>query len=148
VKEWFRRNLNFDLLNSSTPLTIRFAVATSFIVLTGCASLAPATPEESVTTRANQRWQALINADTDKAYALMSPAYRAVTTVAAFRSSFGGAVQWKTAEASKVTCEADKCVALIKIEAKPLAGRSNLPLVTYFEETWIREANQWWFFPT
>ncbi len=119
-----------------------------FVALAGCASLAPVTPEQSVTSRANLRWQALIGADIDKAYGLMSPAYRAVTTVQAYRATFGSAVQWKTAEATKVTCEADKCTALIKIEAKPIAGRSSLPLITYFEETWIREANQWWFFPT
>ncbi len=124
------------------------AFGLALIALTGCASMKPVTPEEAVTSRANARWQALIAADIDKAYSLASPAYRAVTTVAGYRATFGGAVQWKAAEATKVTCEADKCVALIKIEAKPIAGRVSLPLITYFEETWIREANQWWFFPT
>ncbi len=136
------RNLPFKLCWHSLATTF------AFVALAGCAALAPVTSEQSVTNRANQRWQALIGADTEKAYALMSPSYRAVTTAQAFRATFGSAVQWKTAEATKVTCEADKCTALIKIEAKPIAGRSNLPLITYFEETWISEANQWWFFPT
>jgi hypothetical protein len=126
------------------------AIAASLVLgaVVGCATVAPATPEASVNSRANERWAHLVKGDIDAAYKLMSPAYRAVTTVNAFRATFGSAVQWKAAESTKVTCEADKCIALIKIEAKPIAGRSNLPLITYFEETWIREGSQWWFFPT
>ncbi len=124
------------------------AASFAFIALAGCASLAPTTPEQSVSSRANQRWQALIAADTDKAYGLMSPAYRATTSAAAFKATFGSSVKWTAAEATKVTCEPEKCIALIKIEAKAVLPRNVPPIVTYFEETWILEANEWWFFPT
>jgi hypothetical protein len=38
-----------------------------------------------------------------------------------------------------------------KVEAKPLLtlGRRELPpIVTYVDETWLREDGQWWLFPT
>jgi hypothetical protein len=117
--------------------------------LIACATT-PATPELAVRERATQQWEAMIAGDFDKAYMFMPPSYRAVTTRERFRRSFGGAVQVLKAEVVSVQCDAaDKCVALMKVEAKAGATlRSAGPLVTHFEETWVREDGKWWLFPT
>ena len=119
------------------------------VSLVACATT-PATPELSVRERATQQWQAMIAGDFDKAYAFMPPSYRAVTTADRFKRSFGGAVQVLAAEVVSVQCEtADKCVALMKVQAKPgITLRSAGPLITHFEETWVREEGKWWLFPT
>lgn len=118
-------------------------------VLAACAT-APATPELAVRERATQSWQAKAANDYDKAYTFMPPSYRAVTTVAKFKSGFGGAVRVTSAEVVGVVCEtADKCTAEVRLEGRAgLMRSSSAPIVTFFEEVWIREAGQWWLFPT
>ena len=67
-------------------------------LLAGCASLAPAPPEEQVRARATERWQALVAYQMDKAYAFTTPAYRAVASPARDRSRYGNAAQWRSEE--------------------------------------------------
>jgi hypothetical protein len=40
-------------------------------------------------------------------------------------------------------------VATVKLVAKvPLQRANTPPIVTYYDEVWIRENGQWWLFPT
>ena len=60
-------------------------------------------------------------------------------------------VQVTDTKVEKVVCEtADKCVATVRLEAKVLGsgGASTPPIVTYYDEVWVRENGQWWLFPT
>lgn len=118
-------------------------------VLWGCAA-APATPELAVRERAKQVWQAKVAGDYDKAYGFMPPSYRAVNSPADYKKAFGGAVRLIAAEVVSVRCEtSDKCTAEMKIEARAaLARGASAPIVTYFDEVWVREAATWWLFPT
>jgi hypothetical protein len=128
------------------PLAGLLAVA----ALAGCASMAKA-PEETVRTRATDSWKARIANDLDTAYQFMPPSFRTVTPVQSYKNGFSGAVTWLSAEVVSVKCETpDKCLAYMKVEAKPLVAtaRRNPPISTYFDETWIREDGQWWLFPT
>ena len=119
--------------------------------LAGCATFVT-TPEEAVRQRAARQWTARLSNDLDTSYSLTPPSYRAITTLEAYKKGFGNAVVIKSADVVDVKCEtADKCVAQVKIEAAPMLtmGRRALPpLVTYADETWIREDRQWWLFPT
>ena len=119
------------------------------VALWGCAT-APATPELAVRQRAALVWQAKVAGDYDKAYTFMPPSYRTVTSVAAYRKTFGGAVKMVASEVTSVRCESeDKCIATMKLEARAaLARGSSAPITTHFDEVWVREAGDWWLFPT
>lgn len=136
---------------SFSPVLKHSAAILAVVALAGCASLAR-TPEAMVSARAAQYWKAKVANDLDATYALTSPSYRAATSLDSYKKGFGSAVQLKSAAVDSVKCETeDKCVSLVKVEALPLVtlGRRNLPpLVTFIDETWIREGDQWWLFPT
>ena len=127
------------------------AVALAAVALAGCATFAT-TPEAAVRARAQQNWNARIAGDLDKTYAFTTPSYRGATSLDKYKKGFGGAVQLTSAAVATVECEsADKCVSNTKVAAKPLLtlGRRALPpIVTYIDETWLREDGQWWLFPT
>jgi hypothetical protein len=128
----------------------RLAFGVAVAVLAGCAAMAPPTPELTVRQRAAENWKHRQAGDFDKAYMFMPPSYRAVTPVATYRRVFSSAAQVLGAEVEQVVCETeDKCVATIKLDARmPGPRASPAPLVTYYEEVWVRENGQWWLFPT
>lgn len=125
--------------------TLVLAVAT---LMAGCAALIPRTPEEAVKVRANERWAAVLKGDMSKAYTYMTPGYRAARSEQDYRGSRGSAVRWTAAEAVEVRCpDATKCLAKVRIEAKPFMGRKfGDTIVTYADETWLLEGGQWWLF--
>lgn len=131
---------------TATRLAIIFPALVAAI-LAGCAATTPAVPEAAVKARAQQRWQALVSGDVPKAYGMMAPGFRAVTSLDRFRSGLGTSVQWLGAEVVGVKCEADKCAANVRLDARPLIGmRPGSQFSTHMEETWILEDGQWWFF--
>ena len=131
----------------STPLTLvaTLCVAT---VLGACASLGGQSPEEQVRMRANARWKTLVAGEFAKAYEYNTPGYRALVSQEVARGRIGSAVTWLGAEAVEVKCPTpDKCIANVKLDFKPfLRGKAGDKLETYFEETWLLENQQWWFF--
>lgn len=131
----------------TTALRSILALAAAAL-MAGCAALQPQTPEAAVKARANERWAAALKGDMSKAYAYMTPGYRAVHSEENYRSSRGTAVKWTAAEAVEVRCpDATKCIAKIRIEAKPFMGRKfGDTIITHAEETWLLEDGQWWLF--
>ena len=121
------------------------AVAAIGSIGAGCASLGkPATPEELVMTRAQQRWTHLINGRYREAYELFSPSYRGLQSFERYRASLGVG-GWKTAEAKRAVCDADKCVVTLKIELElPLGKQFGGIIPSYLDETWVLEGQQWW----
>lgn len=126
----------------------RWAAALASLALSACATLGSMSPQEQVSQRANQRWQALIGADFTRAYGFNTPGYRAVISPEAHRATVGSAVAWVGAEAVKVDCpEANKCTATVRIDFKPLmGGRYGDKINTHIDETWLLEDGQWWYF--
>jgi hypothetical protein len=120
-------------------------------LLAGCATMA-STPEEVVKKRAAQQWTARLANDFDTTYTFAPPSFRALTSLESYKKGFGKDVKIESAEVAEVKCESeDKCVAQVKVKAQPilLLNRRAVPhLVTYIDETWIREDGQWWLFPT
>ena len=127
----------------------RLVLASAIIALAGCATMAT-TPEQAVSQRAAENWKARQAADYATAYTFMPPSYRAVTPLETYKKGFGSAVQLTDVKVEKVVCEtADKCVATSWLEARTLALRGKAPpIVTYYDEVWVRENAQWWLFPT
>ena len=117
------------------------------LAVAGCAALSPKTPEEVVRTRAQERWNALLAGEWARAYALMAPSYRAVVEEKRFAGQFGGGVSWVAAEVVSVACEKDRCTVQMKVTFRPVSGaRRGSTLSSHFDETWIREEEQWWMF--
>ena len=117
-------------------------------LVAGCAAMGPQAPEDAVKVRASARWAALLKPDMSAAYSYMAPGYRKVHDEQAYRMRRGSAVKWTGAEVVDVRCpEATKCIAKVRIEAKPfLGGKFGDTIVTHAEETWLLEDGQWWLF--
>jgi hypothetical protein len=127
----------------------RSILASGFVAVlltAGCASLAPAKPEDAVRERATARWHALLAHEFKGAYEFNTPTYRAVRDYDKFRAIFGNGTAWTGAEVVGVTCEtAVKCTARIRIDAKPLYGtRFGDTISTHVDEAWLKEGEQWW----
>jgi hypothetical protein len=135
---------------SSTPLRRRVAGGAVLLgllsLLSACAGLAPATPEDAVRARAQARWKAVLAGDLQQAYQFLSPASREVISFDVFRARFGGMATWKSAEVFKIACEqADRCTASTKVTYQPVLRRGSIGTVeTSVDEVWLLEAGQWW----
>lgn len=116
-------------------------------LLSGCASI-QTKPEDAVTQRANERWQALLKGDMAKAYAYSTPGFRAVVEVEGFKGRTGIAGRWLAAQVVNVTCDTpERCKAVIKLEFSTLIpGFSKDRMTTHIDETWLLEDGQWWIF--
>ena len=119
--------------------------ALGMLALSGCAALAPATPEQIVEKRAAEYWKARIAGNYQSAYALSTPSYRQVHSAEQFKMQFGAGVNVQAADVMKVTCEAVKCTAQLKISVNPVLLRMNTGTIsTHVEEIWLLEDGQWW----
>ena len=132
------------LTNRGTGL---MALIAAGALLSGCASL-HTKPEDAVTQRATQRWQALLKGDIEKAYTYSAPGFRAVVDAASFRGRIGIAGRWHSAEVASVSCDTpERCKAVIKLQFSTLIpGFSKDRMTTHIDETWLLEDGQWWIF--
>lgn len=121
-------------------------------LLGGCASMQPQTPEEQVMSRSQERWDALVTKDAKKAYDLMTPSFRALISQEDFQRRMPSAGRWTGASVHSAKCEAERCQVKVRISASVAA---NLPgmrrgqttgVTSYFDEPWVREDGQWWFY--
>ena len=121
------------------------ALAALGIALAGCATTAPASPEQAVKARATEYWQARIAGQYEKAYALSTPSYRKLRSAQQFKEQFGSGASVKTAEVVAVSCEPEKCTTRVKLGVSPAALRMKLDTIaTHKDETWLFEDGQWW----
>jgi hypothetical protein len=118
------------------------------VLLAGCAAFAPKTAGEQVKARAQERRDAIVKGDLDRAYQYFTPGYRATVSLDRYRNSIGNAAQTVGATVETVQCESlEKCIAKVKVEIKPLVlPRFAGTIATYSDETWLLEAGQWWLF--
>ena len=135
------------MMKSIPALRSAWALA-AVVLVAGCATLGPQAAEDVVKARASARWAALLKPDMREAYSYMAPGYRKVYDERAYRMRRGSAVKWTGAEVVDVRCpEATKCIAKVRIEAKPFLGRKfGDTITTHAEETWLLEDGQWWLF--
>lgn len=138
--------MRFDLAKALTGR--KLAALCLLISLAGCAAMGPRPPEEAVKARAQERRDALVKGDLDRAYQYFTPSYRATVNLDRYRGSIGNALVTVGATVETVKCESlEKCIATVKVEIKPLAvPRFTGTITSYSDETWLFEAGQWWFF--
>jgi hypothetical protein len=116
-------------------------------LLSACATF-QTKPEDTVTQRANARWEALVKGDMAKAYTYSTPGFRAVVDLEGFKGRTGIAGRWRSAQVVNVTCDTpERCKAVIKLEFSTLIpGFSKDRMTTHIDETWLLEDGQWWIF--
>lgn len=115
--------------------------------MSGCAVLAPKTPEQQVAMRAAEYWKARQTGDFDKAYAYATPAYRKVKTAKVYQQQFGAGAAIKDSEVAKVACAPQRCEVQMRLSVLPiLLGIKIRPIDAYVDEVWLLEDGQWWLF--
>lgn len=118
------------------------AVACAAASLAGCATFG--SPEGTVKSRANDFWQARLDGRPDKAYELTTPSYRDLRSLQQYRAKFAG-LGAKSVDVDSVTCEAERCVARIKMTViPPIAALKMEPIEMYSDDVWVLEGGKWW----
>jgi hypothetical protein len=128
--------------------TFRLVLLGCLAALLGACATLTGTPEEIVTKRANARWEALIAKRWEDAYSYMAPSFRAVVPANRFAARFSGTVTWVSGEVRVVTCkDENSCAATVRILFRPAMRKAvGEPLETNYDETWVREDGEWWFY--
>lgn len=125
-------------------MSIRMLIAILGVFLLSSCATVPATPEDAVAIRAQQRLDALIAGDFAKAYSYATPAYRQSVALAAHKPRFAGANMWTKAVVGSVSCEVDVCdvSTLISYTLPQIKFKNTRPM----KERWIRVDGQWWIY--
>lgn len=110
------------------------------VAVAGCATV-PATPEQIVMRRASERWESLLARDTDRAYAMLTPAFRQLTTPDQYRIARKDG-RWVAAKVLDVNCVENTCKANVRIDFTLPGGQIG---TTHMDENWINEQGSWWF---
>lgn len=98
----------------------------------------------SASTRADERWNALINKEWEKAYSYETPSYRQNYTMDSYRGGFGGAVTWKTVKIISENSINEK-LANVKVQLVfTLAEGGKMEIPSMFDERWILTDGTWW----
>lgn len=120
------------------------------LVVAGCAAQTAVeqTPEELVGQRAQERRDALMAGDVEKAYSYLTPGYRASNSLRRYQARLGGAVNWTDASVRSVSCQEDACTVTVLLSYRVAVPRmeaydSQRPI----EESWVRVDGQWWHLP-
>lgn len=114
--------------------------------VSGCASLGLfQTPEERVEQRAQERLDALMARDMEKAFSFLSPAYRKTTTWQRFSGRYAGVTNWREATIKSVECEVDRCDVNISIRYQMI--RPKVENTRTQKEVWIEVGGEWYFYP-
>lgn len=118
-------------------------------LVSACATTKPA--GDSIKSRAQARWDAVLAADYETAYAFFSPGYRTSHSLSDFAGQLRGQrVRWVAANVLEASCEADICSVETKVDYKinkPVPGVPVWNGSNEITERWVRVDGQWWFFP-
>lgn len=101
----------------------------------------PETPEQAVKARAQERWDAMVAGQFDKAFEYLTPTTRSTLPIDVFRGRLGGA-KWHGAKVTGVVCEPEVCEVTVTIDIDVLP---NLPYKQPISEKWLLVDGKWWF---
>lgn len=113
-------------------------------LLVGCEK--PEAPEDQVSRKAKERWQALIEQDFTKAYGYLSPAYRGAVSTEAYKGQFGGLVEWKKAGINSVDCTDQACDVVVRLDYRYVRAGAEYEASRILDEKWIEVEGEWWYF--
>jgi hypothetical protein len=138
------------MLNQLKCLAAASMILALFIV-TGCAS-APATGEDAVKQRAEQRWEAIFAKEYASAYEFYSPGYRSKYSATDLEIALRvQKVRWFSADYVDHSCEEKSCIVRFNLGYKVAAPVPGIDVWTGWdtiEEQWIQTGGEWWYLPT
>jgi hypothetical protein len=123
----------------------------SVVLFTGCAG-APASKEDIVKQRAEQRWEAIFERDYAAAYEFYSPGYKSKYSAVDMEISLRvQKVRWISADYVDHSCEEKTCRVRFDLGyrvAAPVPGVDVFTGWDRIEERWIYTGGEWWYVPT
>jgi len=109
----------------------------------GCASGSGALaggPDVEVRKLAQQRWDALVAGDIEKAYGFLSPGTRQARSLTSYRALIRVGF-WQSAQVDQVECpSADVCKVVVMVEYVFRGSLVRSPL----SESWVYREGRWW----
>lgn len=123
---------------------IKMMSLVTLIFSAGCALQMAKSDEDIVRQKAQQRLDALLAKDFEKAYSFASPAYRKNVSLNRHKPKVLGATMWIKGEIMSVDCKSDYCDVRSKILYRSPQVRMDLP--TEIENRWIKIDGQWWIY--
>ena len=113
------------------------------VFVVGCAGIsgAPETPEQAVKARAQERWNALVAGQFDKAFEYITPSTRTTLPLSVYRGRIAGA-SWVAAKVTGAVCEPEVCDVTVVLDVYLLP---NLPHQQQISEKWLLVDGKWWF---
>lgn len=121
------------------------ALAAAALLITGCAGLgAPKTPEEQVAKRAQQRLDALMKWDLEKAISYTTPSFRQRSNTADYSRRYLGMRNWTEAKVGSVTCMENRCD--VKVLATYPVIHSKSSTTRPIDERWVQLDGQWYIY--
>ena len=107
------------------------------------------TPEgKAVKQRAQERWDALVARDFERAWAYLEPAKRKEIEQKDYKDKFGEAGGLLGVEVLNVKCTTGRCAAFVRLNAQmgaPGFAQGKLNVTTHSEEEWVLQDGQWWY---
>ncbi len=137
---------------TTRPAVSVAGAATGWIValllgIGGCASpgaepgKGAASDEERIASRAQQRWDALVEGSMEGAYSFLSPGTREVMTLREYSGTLRQGF-WKRAVVKRVNCpEKDLCDVQVIVDYMV----RGVPVSSPVWEKWTRSGGEWWF---
>jgi len=128
------------------PLALTLAWLMAAVLLAACQ---PQTAEETPETRAQSRWDLILERDFEAAWEYLTPGFRETTNRFDYaRDMSGRPLSWLSAEVLGQQCEEDLCKIKVLVGYRAIgapAGMGQMRLSREIEETWIRLDGAWWF---
>ncbi|MCK9246788.1 MAG: hypothetical protein M0P11_07530 [Anaerolineaceae bacterium] len=127
-------------------LSLRTFTVAATLLLAACAGtgLSGKTPEQIVEQRAQQRLDALMAWDLNKALEYTSPAYRSRVSKNQYGSRYLGVSNWTEAKVESVSCKEDRCDVKTMITYEMV--RPKITNTRPRDEVWIKVDGQWYIY--
>lgn len=115
------------------------------LLLGGCAaSESTQSPELQVAARAQERIEALMTRDLERALEYTTPSFRRSITPRAYGGRYAGAANFTGATVQRVECEEETCNVRILISYQ--LARPRIENTRPFDEVWVLVDGQWYIY--
>ena len=121
-----------------------YVIAAAVAISTACATHVSMSDEQVVQAKAQERLEALLAQDFEKAYGYASPAYRQSISLNRHKTKVLGAAMWTKGEVLSVICEPEYCDVITKIHYRSPHAAVELP--TELKNRWIKIDKKWWIY--
>lgn len=117
----------------------------ALLVIAGCSSTGSSgTAENQVARRAQERLDAMMAGDFERALEYTTPAFRSGTTSNQYRNRYAGVGNWTNASVERVACEEERCNVTISVTYQMV--RPNIENTRPLDEVWITVGGDWYIY--